>query len=147
MHYILTALLAVPAVLATPLSTHSNPSSRQSQFTLAPLINSVPTPINNSYIVVLRDDVSPYQMLGHLDYLRDTHNSDPLVGVESGLKHIYDHTIKGYAGSFSESTIDKIRSQPEVEYVEQDQTVWASGPYEHQKGAPWVRFSPSNCQL
>ena len=41
------------------------------------------------------------------------------------MTHIYDTHIKGYAGKFTENTIDRIREMPEVDFVERDQLVEA----------------------
>jgi cerevisin len=56
-------------------------------------------------------------------------------GHEYGIHHVYDRILKGYAGRFSDITIDRIRSMPKVAYVERDQVVLAQ---ETQSGAPWV---------
>lgn len=48
--------------------------------------------------------------------------------------------LKGYAGSFSESTVDAIRAMKGVKYVERDSVVHAS---DVEKGAPWVSLDCS----
>lgn len=133
------------AVYASPLSTHSIPSrSNSNQVSLAPLLESA-SPIENSYIVVLKDDVSPAAFNAHTNFVQNTHaqaqvTEDALQDVDHGLKHIYDSHIKGYAGSFSQSTVDKIRARPEVDYVELDQVVHTMNATT-QKSAPWVRIA------
>jgi cerevisin len=76
--------------------------------------------------------------LSHLNFLEGAHGDDPLASDDSGLKHVYNSpNTKGYSGSFTQQTVERIRAQPEVDYIEQDQVVYA---YEHdtQRNAPWV---------
>ncbi|KAG9089915.1 serine protease [Ceratobasidium sp. UAMH 11750] len=75
--------------------------------------------------------------------------ADPLAG-SPGLTHVYDGDLKGYAGRFSDGTLDKIRALPEVDYIEPDQVVYAitepATGEAVQKGAPWglARISHQN---
>ncbi|KAL4245065.1 Alkaline protease 1 [Abortiporus biennis] len=77
-------------------------------------------------------------MTNHLNFLQLAHAEQPYVGEQelSGLRHVYDGHIKGYAGSFSEDTIDRIRQMPEVDFVELDQIVKTQKQV-LQKSAPW----------
>ncbi|KDQ20193.1 hypothetical protein BOTBODRAFT_27606 [Botryobasidium botryosum FD-172 SS1] len=131
MLYLITLTLAASAI-ASPLSTSHNAQRESSVFTMAPVVETATAEtIENSYIVVLKDGVTATDILAsHASF----HEEDPLFGEAGGLKHVYDGNIQGYAGQFTERTIAKIRSQPEVDYVEKDQTVWA---LENQNGAPW----------
>ena len=61
---------------------------------------------------------------------------------DSGLKHVWNSHIRGYAGAFTEDVIDLIRGQPEVDYVERDQIVHA---LETQHSAPWVSRFDRKC--
>jgi len=99
---------------------------------LAP--QSAQSVIADSYIVVLKDDVTTEAILAHSQFVQGAASTDPFQGDDSGLKHIYDGSIKGYAGKFTEQTLERIRTQPEVAYVEKDQLVWTQ---ETQKNAPW----------
>jgi cerevisin len=134
---------------STPLSTNSDYGVfRQPQpFTLAPMVASGPAhqTINNSYIIMLKDDVSPLLMQNHFNFLLMADNEDSLLGdgVTTGLKHVYNSYIKGYAGSFSENVIGQIRSRPEVAYVERDQIVHTT-EVDVQKDAPWVSWKESH---
>ena len=140
---LLAASLASSA-LASPLSTSPYASQRRPYLGVAPLVQveHVHGSINNSYIVVLKDDVSPSLMENHLNFLQSAHQSDSLLGsdVASGLRHVYDTHIKGYAGEFTDGVLDQIRSMPEVDFVERDQVVHTMEvqPVDTQKGAPWV---------
>ncbi|KAF9222479.1 hypothetical protein BS17DRAFT_802996 [Gyrodon lividus] len=145
-HFTTVALLAVSlasTVLATPLSTSPYNTQRRPYLGLAPLaeFEHVHGTINNSYIVVLKDDVSASLMQNHLHFLQTAHHSDSFLGngVATGLRHVYDTHIKGYAGEFTEGVLEQIRRMPEVDYVERDQIVRTMEieTAKIQKGAPW----------
>jgi len=75
-------------------------------------------------------------MQNHLNFLSAAHESDTLLADDafSGLKHVYDGLIKGYAGSFTDNVIEQIRRMPEVAYVERDQIMHT---VDVQRTAPW----------
>lgn len=135
------ALVAVSVVAASPLSTNPLVGPRQATTPQMPLARvltpSTPALINDSYIVMFKRGVDTQMMLSHLNFLEGVHNDDPLAD-DSGLNHVYNSpTTKGYSGSFTQQTIERIRAQPEVDYIEQDQVVHAFG-HETQTNAPWV---------
>lgn len=145
--FTVTLLVAslVSSALASPLSTSPYASQRRPYLGVAPLVEveHIHGTINNSYIVVLKDDVSPLLMQNHLNFLQSAHQSDALLddGVASGLRHVYDTHIKGYAGQFTNGVLDQIREMPEVDFIERDQIVHTTddvSPVGTQKGAPWV---------
>lgn len=134
--------ILVISVAASPLSTSHfvvDRSGSNQHLAIAPLHQSnVPeNHVQDSYIVVLKSDVD---LTTHTNVVASTHAEDPLAGEDSGLTHVYDGQIKGYAGRFANSTIAKLRTMAEVDYIEHDQLVWAS---DIEKGAPWV----SPCQM
>lgn len=136
------ALVAVSVAAASPLSTNPLVGPRQAttpQMPLAPVLTpSTPTLINDSYIVMFKRDVDTQMMLSHLNFLEGAHNDNPLAADDSGLNHVYNSpTTKGYSGSFTQQTIERIRAQPEVDYIEQDQLVYALD-HQTQGNAPWV---------
>lgn len=139
----LLAVLLVPLVQATPLSTHTYDVTRErSAFTLAPLIKDHHPhgSVNNSYIIVLKEDVAPHIMSNHMNFVQLAHEEHPFVSENefaAGLRHIYDGHVKGYSGHFSQRFIDRIREMPEVDFIEQDQIVRTTD-FATQKGAPWV---------
>ena len=144
------SLLIIQAA-ATPLSTSpivdriSDRAANQYRV-IAPLHeSSAPeTHVQDSYIVVLKDGVD---LTTHAAVVDSVHAEDPLEGDVSGLTHVYDGQIKGYAGKFRNSTIAKLRAMVEVDYIEHDQMVFAR---EIEKGAPWVSiflFSYSPVQI
>lgn len=148
----LVALSLSAAAAATPLSTfpHSPPPLR-SPFALAPLIQEdhIHGSINNSYIVMLKDGISSSLMENHFNFLQMAHSEEPLIAeAASGLQQVYSH-INGYHARLSEATVERLRAQPEVEYIEVDQVVKTTEFAVHeisdisqQKGAPWVSHSP-----
>ncbi|KAG9042276.1 serine protease [Tulasnella sp. UAMH 9824] len=128
--------ILVISAAASPLSTSHfvvDRSGSNQHLAIAPLHQSnVPeNHVQDSYIVVLKPDVD---LTTHTNVVASTHAEDPLAGEDSGLIHVYDGQIKGYAGRFANSTIAKLRTMPEVDYIEHDQLVWAS---DIEKGAPW----------
>jgi len=127
---------------SNPLSTSPyNVPRQRSPLTLAPLkaTHHPHGTINNSYIVMLKDDVPSNIMQNHLNFLTMAHEFDPLEvdgAIESGIRHVYDGHIKGYSGMFTGGVIERIREMPEVDYIEQDQIV-RTMEIETQKSAPW----------
>lgn len=145
LHHLLLLGL-IPTIFSSPLSTYPFPPSHivPSELPLSPVAN----PISNSYIVVLKDGVSPATFLAHTNFVENVHSQaqtgpDALTDIEHGLKNIYDSVIKGYAGAFAPSTISQILARPEVDYVERDQVVHTMN-ITTQNMAPWVcRATPS----
>lgn len=103
--------------------------------------------VNNSYIIVLRDDLPQAVIQNHMNFLQMVHTSDSLLGNEfaEGLRHVYDGHLKGYAGEFTENVIEQVRRMPEVDFVEKDQIVHTMD-ISTQKGSPWglARISHRN---
>ena len=129
-------LLALPAlVAAVPASTIPR-VERQNNSPLshwAPLHDVEPQHrIPSSYIVTFKEGTSLEAINAHTAFIHSAALQSS--SQHEGLNHVYLSTIKGYSGHFDEQTLNLIRSTPEVEHVEHDQTVWAS---ELQKGAPW----------
>ena len=140
---LLTVSIAASA-LATPLSTYSVVQANHSPLTIAPLVVSDHPhgTVNNSYIVMLKDDLPFSLMENHINFLMAAHNADPLMGDDmAGLNQIYDGHIKGYAGRFTTNVLDQIRKMPEVAYVEKDQIVRTQ---DVQNSAPWVSYPLSS---
>lgn len=136
---LLTVSIAA-SVFATPLSTYSVVHANPSPLSIAPLVVSDHPhgTVNNSYIVMLKDDLPPSLMENHINFLMAAHNADPLVGDDmAGISQIYEGHINGYAGRFTSGVLDQIRRMPEVAYVEKDQIVRTQ---EIQKTAPWVSY-------
>ena len=139
---LLTVSIAASA-FATPLSTYSVVQGNSSPLTIAPLVVSDHPhgTVNNSYIVMLKDDVPVSLMQNHINFLMAAHNADPLEGDDmAGISQIYEGHINGYAGRFTPNVLDQIRRMPEVAYVEKDQIVQTQ-EINTQKSAPWVSYA------
>ena len=93
--------------------------------------------IKNSYIVVLKDDLSTSAVDNHLNFLQAIHEEDPLIADGLvGISQVYNSYLTGYAGRFTDAVVQRIREMPEIAYVEQDSVVHA---LDTQHFAPWVR--------
>ncbi|KAG1846718.1 hypothetical protein C8R48DRAFT_779465 [Suillus tomentosus] len=132
---------------SNPLQTNPYTSALK----VAPLIASDHPygTVNNSYIVVLRDDLPQAVVQNHYNFLQMAHasDSDSLFGdgLAEGVRHFYDGHIKGYGGEFTENVIEQVRRMPEVSFVEKDQIVHTMD-INTQKGSPWglARISHRN---
>ena len=97
--------------------------------------------LNNSYIVILKDDISPSAFSAHLNFVSLVREVSPLQDDvhELASEHVYNSVVaKGYAGKFSQDAVKMIRRRPEVQYIEQDSVVYGD---DIQHGAPWVCIS------
>ncbi|CAM1500527.1 Fc.00g096890.m01.CDS01 [Cosmosporella sp. VM-42] len=82
--------------------------------------------IPDSYIVTLKPTVTTSDAKLHIEWVNDVHRrSLDKRGSTNGVKRTYDNKsgYQGYAGSFSKSTIDKIKNNNEVVSVEADR-IW-----------------------
>ena len=130
--------VSVASVFATPLSTSPNFNVEPSPLTLAPLVvaDHPHGTINNSYIVMFKDDLPMSIRDNHMNFLLAAHSDDPLWEDDfAGVTHVYDGHITGYAGHFTEGVIEQIRRLPEVKFIEKDQIVRTQ---DTQRSAPWV---------
>lgn len=91
---------------------------------IAPTLAQAGSGADEAVIVVFRDEVSDVPGLARR-----------LAAASGGeLTHTYQHAIKGFAGSFPTAALDGLRRNPNVAYVEADQTMTASTI---QAGATW----------
>lgn len=132
------ALSLVAAVSSTPLSTSNfYPPTQRTPISLASFTNEHRYGlINDSYIVMLKDNTPLSVMQNHFNFLQVAHETSPLVDGEFSIKHVYK-TQLGYAGRFSEGAVKQLRELPEVASIEQDQIV-RTQEETTQKSAPWV---------
>ena len=136
------SILVTSAVATQPSTPHDIPSQR-SPPALAPLhtlqAEHQDKVVNNSYIIVLKDDLHASTVDNHFNFLQAIHEEDPLTADGPiGISQVYSSYLKGYSGRFTDAVIQQIRETPEVAYVEQDSIVHA---LEIQRPAPWVRPS------
>lgn len=137
----LLSLALAASSLATPLSTNYRYDVPQgSRLPIAPLHTAEHEAphglVNNSYIVMLKKDLPLAALDNHYNFLQAAHAEDPHLDDNSGIRHIYDGHINGYAGKFTDRVLQRIREMPEVDYVERDQIVKTQ---DVQISAPWVR--------
>lgn len=114
--------------------------------------NSIP----NSYIVIMKDDISEESLNFHKLWLADAQvqsfarldtadasafsASVQTLNFESqtgGIGHSFDlNGLKGYSGLFTSEVVDLLKMSPDVAVIEQDSIVHAIGS-DTQEGAPW----------
>lgn len=114
--------------------------------------------IPDSYIIVFKDDVEDALISQHFVWLQETHdlavstlkkrdNQHPFFASSGdalaedfshGLKHVFNVAggLKGYSGKFLPETIDAIRQDGLIQFVEHDSRVFASD-YATQNDSPW----------
>jgi hypothetical protein len=106
-----------------PTSTRP-PASLPRPITLHPLSPSV---------VVLKPQTPSTFLAAHLAQVA----ASPSLDGEDAISNVYDSEhLVGYAGKFDADTLDLIRRQAEVDFVELDSVVTTM---ETELGAPWVR--------
>ncbi|THU89761.1 serine-type endopeptidase [Dendrothele bispora CBS 962.96] len=136
----LLAISLASVAYSSPLSTfpHNAPTQR-SPFAKAPLFETehYHGTVNGSYIIRLRDDLSPSVRESHFNQLEAMHQDRFFIAENgcSGVKHKYE-TLNAYSGCFHPDTIDAIRDSPLVDGVELDQYVHTMD-ITKQSGAPW----------
>jgi len=88
--------------------------------------NNVPPALSDAYIVVFNDDVKETEVDAE---------SDRVCG-ESGSKkgRSFKHAVKGFTSHLSPAAVEKMRRDPRVKYIEQDQIATMSAT---QFTAPW----------
>lgn len=122
----------------------------EGEATVAQFFQSGRKLIPHKYIIVLKDSVSGEQVSFHKEMVAAKHSEhlqallvpatfeaatkDTAGGISDSFN--IDNLIQGYTGYFLDSTLEYIRQDPAVAFVEQDSTVYAS-EFETQKGAPW----------
>lgn len=119
---------------------------------LAPLLSNDRQSIAHKYIVVFKKDLTPEAIQFHREWVGAKHSetvenadaSDPYFSsiqgaqVQGGITDLFDiaDLMSGYTGYFLDLTIDWIRRDPNVAFVEKDSMVYAN-EFDIQKGAPW----------
>lgn len=101
---------------------------------IAPLYSSVDAKVvPDNYIIVFKNDINILNSSKHTTWLINLLQNK---NSEEKIKHVFDieSDFRGYAGKFSQETIEKIRGSEDVAYVEKDQIVNA---YDIDTNAPW----------
>ena len=118
----------------------------------APFLQNERNVIAHKYIVVFKSDVQENLTQFHREWVSERHAQD--VGsvdasdsyftsikganVEGGISDVFNiaNTLSGYSGYFLDSTLEWIRRDPAVAFVEKDSMVYAN-EFDTQKSAPW----------
>lgn len=108
---------------------------------LAPLYSSVDAEeVPDSYIVVFKDSINVMESSKHTTWLTSLiqTKADIKRNNKEKINHIFDveSQFRGYAGRFTQATVEKIRASKEIAYVEKDQMVHAYDVYSD-NDAPW----------
>jgi subtilisin family serine protease len=113
-------------VLAACAEPPSTPLPRASQIRQdAPLfVRGGPDAVPGQYIVVFNDDVAD----------PDGKSKEKSAKANGKMKFSYTSAIKGFAAELSDEAVAQLRRDPDVAYIEQDQTVSLSTT---QTGATW----------
>ncbi|KAI6783452.1 proteinase T-like protein [Emericellopsis cladophorae] len=111
----LSVLFAIlPVVLGAPAAKRSEP---------APL-HKRDDSIKGQYIVKFKDIVA----MSAVD--------DTVSGLSEKPEHVYGTLIRGFSGKLDEETVEALRANPDVDFVEEDAMV-SIAAYVTQSGAPW----------
>ncbi|OBA22836.1 hypothetical protein METBIDRAFT_93446 [Metschnikowia bicuspidata var. bicuspidata NRRL YB-4993] len=118
----------------------------------APFLENERNVIAHKYIVVFKTNVEENMAQFHREWIAERHAQD--VGqtdssdsyfasikdanVEGGISDIFNiaDSLSGYSGYFLDSTLEWIRRDPAVAFVEKDSMVYAN-EFDIQKSAPW----------
>jgi len=120
----------VTALALAACSESSNPPSapvapQQIKVPLAPVFSKGDAAIPGDYIVVFKDDV----VTGPL-----SRASAVLANLVGTPKFSYDAVLKGFAATLTPQALEKLRADPNVDYIEEDAIVEVSTT---QSGATW----------
>lgn len=141
-----------PEVLAQ-FSQYTKSSKPSEESVVAPFVTSEHAKKNvvkDSYIIVFHDDAEDALISQHFMWLDETNSQHILAkGGEQqplsasseeghGIKHMFNvaNSLKGYSGKFLPETIEAIRKNKLVKYVEHDSLVFATD-FATEHDAPW----------
>jgi subtilisin family serine protease len=117
---VLAMLLACAGVVLAQTTT--TPPETTSPETTTPTTSQSDAPkktpkekISGSYIVVLKDDADPDRVVEK--------KKQEIKDLK--VKHVYKSALKGFAVEIADEEASKLRDNPEVKYVEQDQVMTA----------------------
>lgn len=84
---------------------------------LAPVYkkNNVPADLQDSYIVVFKDDVAEDEI--------DSESERMCGGGKAQKERTFKYAVKGFSGRLSAATIEEFRRNPKVKYIEQNQVI------------------------
>ncbi|NUT37094.1 MAG: S8 family peptidase [Hamadaea sp.] len=111
--------LAVTAALAVVTATIAVGQAGQAAPTGQIRYAGDPAAVADSYIVVLKDDVSPAAVAATAGGLAARYGGS--------VKHTYQHALRGFATKMSATAAARLAANPAVAFVEQNRTVSVAG--------------------
>ncbi|KAF3482100.1 pen c 1 [Arthroderma uncinatum] len=96
--------------------------------------------ITDSYIVVLKNDISTEDFKSHVAWATGVHNANvakrdiPLAGMERTFEM---DIFKGYSGAFDRATVDDLLKNDKVAYIEPDRMASLQGWSTQQHAPSW----------
>ena len=111
--FVYALLLSVLFSPFSPATVSASVSENRSQQELAPLV--IPegaTLVPNQYIVVLKSDINVVEQKDNL--------VSSIEAVGGTVLFIYESVLNGYSAIIPSESLDLIRSDPKVEYIEAD---------------------------
>src|SRR5688572_13688947 len=119
------AVAVAALVLVACAEPPSTPSPAVTRIEQAPLfVRGGPDAVPGQYIVVFNDDVAD----------PETKAKEKSGRANGKLKYSYASALKGFAAELSDAAVAELRADPDVAYIEQDQTVSINTT---QTGATW----------
>lgn len=132
MHYRTSIVLW--SSLASIISATPNPQG----------LEALPVVLNDQYVVVLNNGVN---LTSHLSWVstQTSSNERRNLNTSYGVKTTYNiaNTFVGYAGTFDEDEVNRIRQSQDVSIVEND-IFWTTNILTRQNNAPWSLGRISN---
>lgn len=111
------ATLALIIGYASAIPVPEEPTVQNKNTQLAPLLTPGES-ISNSYIIVLKNDVSTQTAKNHTGWVKTVTDRDGVhayLNEKPGIHHVFDSpNAKGYSGIFDDEVIQLIRSSPDV---------------------------------
>ncbi|KAK2741754.1 hypothetical protein FQN57_005498 [Myotisia sp. PD_48] len=113
---------------------------------LLPLLTASPLPqsprkndiIPGRYIVTLKEGSTKADLENHVSWAASVQSSNLALGSSAeGVRKIFSiNKYNGYSGTFDAKSLEEIRANPEVAYIEPDRVVYLADIVE-QQNAPW----------
>lgn len=106
MYRSITAVIALSFVVAACSDDTNAPVEQSHMDGLAPVMAVQGKPIDDSYVVVLKEDADPRSVAA-------------VAGINP--RHVYTAVLNGFAGELNEGQLNALRNNPNVDYIEPDQ--------------------------
>ncbi len=135
--FVYALLLSVLFSSISPVTVSASVSENRSEQEFAPLV--IPegaTLVPNQYIVVLKSDISMVEQQSNIV------SSIEVMG--GTVLNIYESVLNGYSAIIPSESLDLIRSDPKVDYVEADSifSITDEGTPQFEEAIPFEEFIP-----